>query len=128
MHRFLKLLVSVIGIAVIVMGIIFMFQSGSAKQQVADTIAPVTLSQLNATYNTVTANLNVIMQTEEQNIETGGQPSVMYSYLTAEEAGLGLAKSNVGTANLLLTMGIIDVIIGLGLIAGIIVLPGKEKA
>ena len=58
MRTILKLLVSIIGVAAIVFGIVFIFQSGPAKKQVADNIAPITLSQLNATYNTVTANLD----------------------------------------------------------------------
>jgi hypothetical protein len=56
-----------IGVAAIVFGIIFIFQSGPAKKQVADNIEPVTLNQLNATYNTVSSNLTTVMQAEEPN-------------------------------------------------------------
>jgi hypothetical protein len=124
----MKLLVSIIGVAAIVVGIVFIFQSHSAKQQVADNIAPVTLSQLNATYNTVTANLTTVMQAEEPNIQAGtAQPSANYAYLTAEQAGLGLAKANVGTANFVLTTGIIDIVVGLGLLISGMLIQGKAK-
>ncbi|MGP8080564.1 MAG: hypothetical protein ACLPVI_08670 [Dehalococcoidales bacterium] len=129
MRTILKLLVSIIGVAAIVFGIIFIFQSCPAKKQVADNIAPVTLSQLNATYNTVTANLTTVMQAEEPNIQAGtAQPSATFAYLSAQQAGLGLAKSNVGTANMVMMMGIVDVIIGLGLVIGGVLIPGKAKS
>ncbi len=119
MRTLLRLLVSVIGIATLVFGIIFIFQSNSAKQQVADDIAPVTLEQLNAQYDAVSANQKAIMQAEEPNIRAGkAQPSAMYTYLTTQKTGLGLAKANVGNADLIVTMGIIDIIIGLGLAIG----------
>ena len=128
MRTMLKLLVSIIGVAAIVFGIVFIFQSGPAKKQVADNIAPITLSQLNATYNTVTANLTTDMQAEEPNIQAGkAQPSATLAYLAAQQAGLGLAKSNVGTADMVLMMGIVDVLIGLGLFVGGMLIPGKAK-
>ena len=128
MRTVLKLLVSMIGVAAIVFGIIFIFQSGPAKKQVADNIEPVTLNQLNATYNTVSSNLTTVMQAEEPNIQAGqAQPSSNFAYLTANQAGLGLAKSNVGTATMVLMMGIVDVLIGLGLFVGGMLIPGKAK-
>jgi len=129
MRTYLKLIVSIIGVAAIVFGIIFIFQSGPAKKQVADSIAPVTLGQLNATYDTVTANLTTDMQAEEPNIQAGkAQPSATLAYLTAQQSGLGLAKSNVGTANMVMMMGIVDVLIGLGLVIGGALIPGKAKS
>lgn len=128
MRTVLKLLVAIIGIAVLVFGVIFIFQSGSAKQQVADSIAPLTLDQLNARYDAVTAQQKTIMQAEEPNIQAGkAQPTAMYNYLTAQKTGLGLAKSNVGTANLTMMMGITDILVGLGLVIGGILIPVREQ-
>ena len=68
------------------------------------------------------------MQAEEPNIQAGkAQPSSNLAYLTANQAGLGLAKSNVGTATMVLMMGIVDVLIGLGLFVGGMLIPGKAK-
>jgi len=124
----LKVLVSVIGVAALVFGIIFIIQSGSAKQQVADGIAPVSLQNLDAIYDSVTAQQKTMMAGEEPNIQAGkAQPSPMYIYLTAQRTGLGLARANVGTANLILTMGIIDVVLGLGLIVSGVLIPSKSR-
>ena len=55
MKRFYGIIVALIGVAILVMGIVFLTQANTAKKTVADQIAPVTLSNLNATYNSVEA-------------------------------------------------------------------------
>jgi hypothetical protein len=117
----------VVGIAVLVFGIIFVVQSGSAKQQVADSIAPLSLNQVNATYDSVTEHQKAIMAAEEPNIQAGkAAPSAMYNYLTIQRTALGLAKSNIGLANLILTMGIVDIILGIGMVLSAALVPGKK--
>ncbi len=106
-----------VGIAVLVFGIIFTIESASAKQQVADSIAPLTLNQLNASYESVTERQQTIMAVEEPNIQAGkAAPTAMYNYLTVQRTSLGLAKANIGQANLILTMGIVDLVLGIGMI------------
>jgi hypothetical protein len=125
----MALLVSAIGITVIVFGVIFIAQSGSARQQVADGIAPVTLDKLNATYDTVSEKQKAVMAAEEPNIQAGkAAPSATYNYLTVQKVGLGLAKTNRGLADLIQTMGIIDVIMGVGLLVGGFLLMKKTSA
>jgi hypothetical protein len=119
MQTVLRALVVIIGVAVLAFGVIFIVQSGSGKQQVADDIAPLTLDKLDTQYDAVTARQQAMAQAEEPNIQAGtAQPSAMYTYLTNQKIGLGSARSNVGTANLTMMMGIIDVLIGLGLVLG----------
>ena len=57
------------------------------------------------------------MATEEPNIQAGrAAPSAMYNYLTIQRTSLGLARANIGLAGFTRTSGIIDVVVGLGLI------------
>lgn len=127
MRTILRLITLAVGIAVIVFGIVFTIQSGSAKQQVADSIAPLTLNHLNASYDSVTEHQKTIMAAEEPNIQAGkAAPSAMYNYLTIQRTSLGLAKSNIGVANLVLTMGIIDIVLGIGVILAAALVPGKK--
>jgi hypothetical protein len=67
------------------------------------------------------------MAAEEPNIQAGkAAPSAMYNYLTIQRTALGLAKSNVGLANLVLTMGIVDIILGIGMVLAALLIPGKK--
>ena len=119
MQTALRAIVVIIGVAVLAFGVIFIVQSGSGKQQVADDIAPLTLDQLDAQYEAVAAQQVAMAQAEEPKIQSGtAQPSSMYTYITEHKIGLGAARSNVGMANLTLTMGIVNVLIGLGLVLG----------
>ena len=112
-------IVVVLGVASLVMGIVFIAQGGSGKQKVADQIAPLTLEELDDKYETVKMNAAGLAQKEEPGIQAGtAAPSAMYNYLSLQRTSLGLARSNVGTADYILTHGIIDIVIGLGLVLG----------
>jgi hypothetical protein len=106
--RFLALLVVILGIAALVFGIIFFPQASDAKQKVVDAlIAPVTLDNLDATYDAVNAQFKAMAQTDP-----------MYIPTLAKRTSLGLAKTNVGTAKFVNTMGIVNIIVGVGLMLG----------
>jgi hypothetical protein len=127
MRTILRLSVMVVGIVVLVFGVVFTIQSGSAKQQVADSIAPLPLKQVNASYDSVTEKQKNIMATEESSIQAGkAAPSSMYNYLTIQRTSLGLAKSNIGLANLILTIGIVNIVLGMGMILAAALVPGKK--
>ena len=58
-----------------------------------------------------------IRAAEEPNIQAEqAAPSARYNYLTIQRTALGLARTNVGLAAFVRTSGIIDIIVGLGLI------------
>ena len=107
--RAMAVIVAILGLASLIMGILFITQAATAQQEVADSIAPLPLDQLDATYDGVTAQYN-------QMRAAGAPPSVEYNALYGNKVGLGLARSNVGTANFVRTTGVIDIILGLGLI------------
>ncbi|MFC2062975.1 hypothetical protein ACFLS8_03435 [Chloroflexota bacterium] len=128
MRTFIRSVIFVVGIAVLVFGVIFIVQSGSAKQQVADSIAPLPLSQVNSTYDSVTEQQKAIMAAEEPNIKAGtAAPSAMYNYLTIQRTSLGLAKSNIGLANIILTMGIVDIVLGIGMVLTAGLIPSRKQ-
>lgn len=117
MKRFIGMVIALIGVASLVFGIVFIIQSNSGKQEVADEIAPLTLSEVDAKYDTVSASHNQLKAAEEPKIQQGqAQPSAMYNYLSAQRALLGLAKSNIGLTSSVMMNGIVDIVLGFGLI------------
>jgi hypothetical protein len=110
------------------MGIVFEFQAATAKQTVADEIAPIVLADLNAKYDQVKAGYTQRANAEEPAIKTGTQPSAMYDYLSAQRALLGLAKSNIATAKFVMMSGTVDIVLGIGLILTGMVLYMKPAA
>ena len=107
--RAMAVIVAILGLASLVMGILFITQAASAEQEVADSIAPLPLDQLDAQYDQVTAQYN-------QMKAAGMQPDANFNYLYGNKVGLGLARANVGTASFVRTSGVLDIILGLGLI------------
>ena len=115
--RWSAIFVMVTGVASLVFGIIFIPQAGSAEQEIADSIAPLTIAEVNAKYDAVTASHQQLMAAEEPGIQAGtASPSAMYNYLTIQRTSLGLTRSNIGFAGFLRTSGIIFIIVGVGLI------------
>ena len=116
-RRWSVIVVAIVGVVCIVFGIIFITQASSAKQEIANDIQPLTIAEVDAKYEAVKANQVALMATEEPNIQAGrAAPSAMYNYLTIQRTSLGLARANIGLAGFTRTSGIIDVVVGLGLI------------
>jgi predicted PurR-regulated permease PerM len=109
--RLLALVVVILGIAALVFGILFIPQASQAKQKVADSLtAPITLDTLDATYDQICGAYD--------QLKASGMPSSdpQYVMVLGQRTSLGLAKSNVGVAKVLQTMGIVNIIIGAGLV------------
>ena len=129
MNTFLRLVIIVLGIASLVFGIIFIFQAGSGIQRIADDIAPLAVKDVDAQYDAISVNQQKMMAAEEPNIQAGkAAPSAMYNYLTVQRTGLGLARTNVGLVGFIRMGGIIDVILGLGLVLIGVAAPAKSEA
>ena len=117
MKRFYAMIIALIGVAILVMGILFMMQANTGKQTVADEISPIALSDLNAKYDAVKAAQIKQMGIEEPKIQAGqAAPSVLYDYLSAQRALLGLAKSNMSLSGFVLMNGIVEIVLGLGMV------------
>jgi len=117
MKRFIGMVVALIGIAILVFGIIFIIQSNTGKQTVADEVKPIALSDVNPKYDAVSASQTQLMAAEEPKIQAGqAQPSAMYNYLSAQRALLGLAKANIGLTGFVMMSGTVDIILGIALI------------
>lgn len=121
------LIILAVGAVSLVFGIIFIVQSGSAKQQIADDIAPLTLDQVDARYDAVVLQHDAIRTAEEPKIQAGqALPSAMYNYLTIQRTSLGLTRSNIGQADFIKMTGIIDIVLGAGLLfAGMLLMQKK---
>jgi len=113
--RVLGIIVIILAVATLVLGVLFMFQSNSAKQTVADSIAPnLTLDKVDATYDALTTQFKAM---------TGAEPE--YLMVLAQRTSVGLAKSNVGLADLIKMIGIVNIVIGVGIAGAGIVLVRK---
>jgi hypothetical protein len=127
--RILALLVIILGIATLVFGIIFLPQASSGEKEIADSIAPLKLSEVNAKYDAVAAKYNQFKAAEEPKIQAGqAEASATYNYLSAQRALLGLAKANIAMAKVVRTMGIVNIIIGVGLVFGGCALWRKNRS
>lgn len=124
MTRIIAIIVAILGLVGLVFGIMFVLQAGSAEQAVSTEIQPLKIADVNSKYDDVKAKQMSLAATEEPQIQAGKvAPSAMYTYLTVQRTSLGLAKTNIGLAAFVRTCGIIEIIIGLGLIlAGILFL------
>lgn len=121
--RVVAICVIILGLAAVVFGILFIPQASSAKQKVADSLtAPVTLDNLDATYDQISGAFD--------KLKASGMPSsdLQYVMVLGQRTSLGLAKSNVGIAKAVQTNGIIDIIVGLGLILGGFALLRKTQS
>ncbi len=127
MRTWSTLVIIAVGAISLVFGIMFIVQSGSAKQQIADDIAPLTLDQVDAQYDDVVVKHNAMRNTEEPKIQAGtAAPSAMYNYLTIQRTSLGLTRTNIGLADFTKTAGIIDIILGVSLLlAGTLLMQKK---
>jgi hypothetical protein len=127
--RVIAVIVVILGLASLVLGVLFLTQASSARQEVADTIVPVTLDTLDATYDGVKAKADAIRATEEPQIQAGqAMPSAMYNYLSVQRTSLALARTNIGVANFVQTTGIINILLGLGLILAGLALLRRASA
>jgi len=122
--RLLGLLVVILGIAAIVFGIMFIPQASDAKQKVVDSLSsPVTLDNLDATYDQISGAFN--------QLKAAGMASSdpQYVMILGQRTSLGLAKSSVGLAKLINTMGMVNIIVGAGLLfAGGALMMKKNSA
>ncbi len=119
--RAMAVIVVILGLASLVFGILFVTQAASAEQEVADSIAPLPLAQLDATYDAVTAQY-----VQARAAGAGTTPNPDYNALYGNKVGLGLARSNVGMASAVRLNGIIDIILGLGVILAGLAMLRKE--
>jgi hypothetical protein len=116
--RILAIVAILVGLAAIIFGILFIPQASSAEDEIATQVAPLKIDEVNAHYDMVTAAFNKQMAIEEPGIQAGqALPSAIYNYYSAQRALLGMAKANLGTAKFVRLNGIIDIMVGLGLVA-----------
>jgi hypothetical protein len=127
--RALAVIVIILGLAALVFGILFIPQASSAEKQIADSVAPLTLDQVDAKYDAVAVKYDALKAAEEPQIQAKtAAPTINYVYLSAQRALLGLAKSNIGTAKFVRLNGLIDILVGLGLVLSGLVLLRKSQS
>ena len=117
MKRFYGIIVALIGVAILAMGIVFEAQANTAKKTVANEVSPIAVKDVNAQYDAASAGYNQYMAKEQPNISAGtAAPSTVYDYYGAQRALLGQAKANLGVAGFVMMTGVINIVLGLGLV------------
>jgi len=103
------LFIAIIGVVSLVFGIMFMIEAGKAEQRVLDEITPLNLEigDVNAAYGQASAALGQAMQS--------GDPEVIQD-ATLKKTSLGVIRSNVGTIKFLRNSGILEIVLGAGLV------------
>jgi hypothetical protein len=127
--RILSLVATILGIAAIVFGVLFICQANAGHNEIVNSILPLTEDQVTPKYDAVTAKYNQVMAAEEPAIQGGtAAPSDMYNYLSAQRSLLGLAKANIGTVKAIRMIGYTNIAIGIGLAFAGFVLYRKSAA
>ncbi len=101
--------VAIIGVVCVVFGIMGIIEAGNAEQRVADEIEPMGLAicDVNATYGQASAALG-------QAMASGDNELIQDAKLM--KTSLGLAKSNIGTIKFVRNTGILEIVLGAGLV------------
>jgi hypothetical protein len=102
MKKISAILVALIGVVCIVFGVMFIMQAGDSRQVVADELAPIKISDVNATYDQVKAGL-----------KANTDPTKAVS-LTLQKLSLGSAKTNISTISFVEKTGMVVIIVGVG--------------
>jgi hypothetical protein len=95
------LLVTLIGVAAIVFGVLFIMEAGNSTDELAAEISPLTTSQVNATYDQISAALKASPQDVS---------------LALQKGSLALAKSTLSTIDFVQKSGILSIIMGAGFV------------
>jgi hypothetical protein len=127
--RILGVIVLILGLASLVLGVMFIPQASSGQNEIVTSIAPLQASEVEGKYDAVSAKYNQVKAAEEPAIQGGtAGPSALYNYLSAQRALLGLAKANLATVKIVRTMGIVDIVIGVSLVLAGFVMFRKNSA
>lgn len=103
--RIVALVTLILGLAAMVFGVILIFQAGSGQQEIIDSIAPLTIDKVEPMYDQVSAQITQVPQTDPN-----------YLGVALQKTSLGLAKANIGTVKAVRMNGIVDIIVGMGLV------------
>ena len=98
--------IAIVGVVSIVFGIMGIIGAGNSEQEVADELAPVTLSTLDATYDQISAAYSAVRGTDTPE----------ESIILGKKTSLGLAKSNIGTIKFVRNTSILEIVLGAGLV------------
>jgi len=116
--RAIAIIIVILGLVSLIFGILFVTQAATAKQEVADSIAPLELENLDDTYDQAKAGIAQIKA-------AGMEPELS---LTLQKTGLGLARANVGIADSARVNGLVNICVGLGLVLAGLAILRKAQA
>jgi hypothetical protein len=94
-----------------------MMNASSGNDEIATSVAPLTLDQVEPTYDQLVAAVGQTPTTDPT-----------YATVFGKKTALGLAKSNIANMKILNLNGIVDIIVGLGLLLAGITLYAKKTS
>ena len=102
-------IMAIVGIACLVFGVMSIIEAGNAEQKVADELEPagIAICDVHAAYGQASAALGQAMQ-------SGDQETIQNA--TLQKTSLGLAKANVSTIKFVRNTGILEIVLGAGLV------------
>ncbi len=112
----IPIIVMVIGLLILAAGVFMFVQGTSATSQIKEQIAPLTLDQLDPTYDSVKESQKALAAAVEPQIKAGEDASGMYVYLSDQKLGLVDVKAAVGLASLMKLLGGLFALLALPLI------------
>jgi hypothetical protein len=115
--RLIAIFIIILGLAGLVLGVVFITQATSAEKQVLDSIAPLTLSDINPKYDAVSATFKQMLPVQQKiaSNTASAQEMDQLNYVSSQRALLGLAKSNAGLAMFIRLNGITVIVLGIGM-------------
>lgn len=127
--RVIAIIVMILGLASLAFGVVFIMQASSAEDEIAESIAPLKLADVDSRYEDVKAKQTALKMAEEPQIQAGkAEPSATYNYLTIQRTGLGKTRGEIGMASFTRMSGTINIIVGAGLILAGVGLLRKASA
>ena len=101
MKMLVSILVALIGVAAIVFGVMFIMEAGNSRDDLATEVAPLQLSQVEATYDQFKA-------------DAAAKPTDLAKAL--RKTSMGLAKSNLKTIKFVQNAGYLNIALGAGFV------------
>ena len=103
--RVIGAIVLILGVAAIVLGVVFIVQANAGQQEIVDQIAPLQISEVDNRYDQVDMKVSSMEQTDPT-----------YTSYFSQRTSLGLTRSNIGNVKAVRMNGILDIGIGAGLV------------
>ncbi len=114
--RVIGSIVLILGLAAIVLGVMFLLEANSGQQEIVDQIAPLKVSEVNDKYDYVDKAVEDMKAASGGQVQADNPMFSTYINVFAQRTSLGLTKSNLGNVKAVKMSGFVDIGMGLALV------------